>query len=177
MKERENFFSIMSEEKNQKIEQQNEAILEQSKYLESINHVKDKLFSIVSHDLKDSLTSTQGFIDLLKEGSLSDEEFNSLIPELSENADNASSLLLNLLKTQSSLNFRTNDLQSKIFITSAFFFFTTNELGFEPEFLGRVRLVTSIASLIGIFIFQKFLNLLPPIHLLLFPNSILFIFP
>jgi hypothetical protein len=25
---------------------------------------------------------------------------------------------------------------------SAFFFFTTNELGFEPEFLGRVRLVT-----------------------------------
>ncbi|WP_452598229.1 tetratricopeptide repeat-containing sensor histidine kinase [Pontimicrobium sp. MEBiC01747] len=85
------------EEKNQKIEQQNEAILEQSKYLESINHVKDKLFSIVSHDLKDSLTSTQGFIDLLKEGSLSDEEFNSLLPELSDNANNASLLLFNLL--------------------------------------------------------------------------------
>ena len=29
---------------------------------------------------------------------------------------------------------------------SAFFFFTTNELGFEPEFLGRVRLVTSLAD-------------------------------
>jgi Na+/melibiose symporter-like transporter len=29
---------------------------------------------------------------------------------------------------------------------SAFFYFTTNELGFEPEFLGRVRLVTSLAS-------------------------------
>lgn len=44
---------------------------------------------------------------------------------------------------------------------SAFFFFTTNELGFEPEFLGRVRLVTSLASLIGIFLFQRFLKTVP----------------
>ena len=44
---------------------------------------------------------------------------------------------------------------------SAFFFFTTNELGFEPEFLGRVRLVTSVASLVGVFIFQKFLKDVP----------------
>ena len=41
---------------------------------------------------------------------------------------------------------------------SAFFFFTTNELGFQPEFLGRIRLVTSIASLMGIWIFQRFLK-------------------
>ena len=41
---------------------------------------------------------------------------------------------------------------------SAFFFFSTNELGFEPEFLGRVRLVTNLASLIGIWIFQRFLK-------------------
>jgi len=44
---------------------------------------------------------------------------------------------------------------------SAFFFFTTNDLGFEPEFLGRVRLVTSIAALIGIWIFQRFLKAVP----------------
>ncbi len=41
---------------------------------------------------------------------------------------------------------------------SAFFFFSTNELGFEPEFLGRVRLVTSLASIVGILVFQKFLK-------------------
>lgn len=41
---------------------------------------------------------------------------------------------------------------------SAFFFFTTNDLGFNPEFLGRVRLVTSLASLLGIWIFQRFLK-------------------
>lgn len=44
---------------------------------------------------------------------------------------------------------------------SAFFYFTTNELGFAPEFLGRVRLVTSIASLVGIWLFQRFLKNIP----------------
>lgn len=44
---------------------------------------------------------------------------------------------------------------------SAFFFFATNELGFQPEFLGRVRLFTSIAALIGIWIFQRFLKAVP----------------
>lgn len=44
---------------------------------------------------------------------------------------------------------------------SAFFYFTTNELGFQPEFLGRVRLVTSVASLLGIWMFQRFFKSLP----------------
>ncbi|WNH08040.1 ATP-binding protein [Thalassobellus suaedae] len=85
------------EEKNIKIELQNEAFSEQTKHLENVNNVKDKLFSIVSHDLKDSLSSINGFIDLLREGSLTREEFDNLIPELSENANNASLLLFNLL--------------------------------------------------------------------------------
>jgi two-component system, sensor histidine kinase and response regulator len=85
------------EEKNIKIELQNEAFLEQTKHLESVNNVKDKLFSIISHDLKDSLSSINSFIDLLKDGSLTRAEFDNLIPELSENANNASLLLFNLL--------------------------------------------------------------------------------
>lgn len=44
---------------------------------------------------------------------------------------------------------------------SAFFFFTTNALGFPPEFLGRVRLVTSIASLAGVWLFQRFFKSVP----------------
>ncbi|MBW4486847.1 MAG: folate/biopterin family MFS transporter [Trichocoleus desertorum ATA4-8-CV12] len=44
---------------------------------------------------------------------------------------------------------------------SAFFYFTTNELGFQPEFLGRVRLVTSLASLVGIWLFQRFFKEVP----------------
>jgi len=85
------------EEKNIKFELQNKAFQEQTKHLENVNNVKDKLFSIISHDLKDSLSSINGFIDLLKDGSLSRDEFDNLIPELSENANNASLLLFNLL--------------------------------------------------------------------------------
>ncbi len=44
---------------------------------------------------------------------------------------------------------------------SAFFFFTTNELHFQPEFLGRVRLVTSVAALVGVWMFQRFLKNVP----------------
>ena len=83
--------------KNSQIQLQNEAILEQTVHLEEVNKAKDRLFSIVSHDLKDSISSIKGFLDLLKEDSISKEEFNELIPELSENANNASLLLYNLL--------------------------------------------------------------------------------
>jgi folate/biopterin transporter len=44
---------------------------------------------------------------------------------------------------------------------SAFFYFTTNELGFSPEFLGRVRLVSSIAGLVGVWLFQRFFKAVP----------------
>ena len=41
---------------------------------------------------------------------------------------------------------------------SALFFFQTNELGFKPEFLGSVRLASSIASLVGVLLFRTFLK-------------------
>ncbi|KAL1296295.1 hypothetical protein HN51_057003 [Arachis hypogaea] len=44
---------------------------------------------------------------------------------------------------------------------SAMFFFTTNSLGFTPEFLGRVKLVTSIASLLGVGLYNGFLKSVP----------------
>ncbi|MBT8309955.1 MAG: tetratricopeptide repeat-containing sensor histidine kinase [Flavobacteriaceae bacterium] len=85
------------EAKNAQIQLKNEEILSQSRHLEEINQVKDKLFSIVSHDLKDSITSIKGFLDLLNEKSITKEEFEHLVPELSENANSASLLLFNLL--------------------------------------------------------------------------------
>lgn len=40
----------------------------------------------------------------------------------------------------------------------AFLYFMTNDLGFGPEFLGRVRLVTAGASLLGVWGYQKYLR-------------------
>ncbi|XP_010414036.1 PREDICTED: folate-biopterin transporter 1, chloroplastic-like [Camelina sativa] len=44
---------------------------------------------------------------------------------------------------------------------SAMFYFTTNKLGFTPEFLGRVKFVTSIASLLGVGLYNGFLKTVP----------------
>ena len=88
---------IELQESNKQNKLQNESLLEQTIHLEEMNQVKDRLFSIVSHDLKDSITGIKAFLDLLKEDSISQEEFDELIPELSDNADNAAALLMNLL--------------------------------------------------------------------------------
>lgn len=39
---------------------------------------------------------------------------------------------------------------------AAMFFFNTNVLGFGPEFLGRVRLASAAASIVGLWIYQRF---------------------
>ncbi|WP_298760153.1 tetratricopeptide repeat-containing sensor histidine kinase [uncultured Psychroserpens sp.] len=90
-------FNRELREKNTQIKLQNEELSKKTSHLEEVNNVKDRLFSIVSHDLKDSISSIKGFIDLLKEDGISREEFYDLVPELSENADSASQLLYNLL--------------------------------------------------------------------------------
>jgi len=55
---------------------------------------------------------------------------------------------------------------------TAFFFFVTNELQFPPEFLGRVRLVTSVAALVGVWLFQRYLREVP-IRRMLFWTTVL----
>jgi len=37
----------------------------------------------------------------------------------------------------------------------------TNNLGFGPEFLGRVRLVTAVASLVGVGLYNSYLKDVP----------------
>ena len=96
--------------KNESLGQKNKSLVQKNIQLEEVNQVKDKLFSIVSHDLKDSVSSIKAFLDLLKDDGITKEEFNNLIPELSENANNASSLLFNLLNWSKS---QMQNLQSK----------------------------------------------------------------
>jgi len=55
---------------------------------------------------------------------------------------------------------------------TAFFFFVTNELQFPPEFLGRVRLVTSVAALVGVWVFQRYLREVPIRRMLLWTTML-----
>jgi len=76
-------------------------VTEQREYaekLESLNKLKDKLFSIISHDLRSPLISLLDLLSLNNEGMLSDEELRSFLPQLQKNVGYTSSLLENLLQ-------------------------------------------------------------------------------
>lgn len=55
---------------------------------------------------------------------------------------------------------------------TAMFFFTTNKLGFGPEFLGRVRLVASVASLAGVALYNQMLKDVPLWKMFLWTTSL-----
>jgi len=84
-------------EKNMEIEQQKEAMEHQAVQLLLNNQQKDKLFSIIAHDLRGPLNSLKGLLDFLKENRLSDAEIRSMMDELRRNVDYSSELVGNLL--------------------------------------------------------------------------------
>jgi len=84
-------------EKNREIEQQKEAMEHQAVQLLLNNQQKDKLFSIIAHDLRGPLNSLKGLLDFLKENRLSDAEIRSMMDELRRNVDYSSELVGNLL--------------------------------------------------------------------------------
>nr|WP_255737424.1 tetratricopeptide repeat-containing sensor histidine kinase [Cognataquiflexum nitidum] len=69
----------------------------QAAELNRLNIEKDKIFSILAHDLKAPLDSLWGMVKLINEDNLSQEEFESYLPILSQNLGNNSMLLENLL--------------------------------------------------------------------------------
>lgn len=79
------------------IEEQNVRIMEQNQMLERLNDEKNKLFSIVSHDLKSPLDSIRGYLELVAEDVLQGEEKAKMEAELLQRTIYTSDLVLNLL--------------------------------------------------------------------------------
>lgn len=74
------------------------AQLENSEHeLLEINETKDKLFSIIGHDLRGPIGAFQGLLGLFKKGEVDQEEFLSFIPKLKADIDHISFTLNNLL--------------------------------------------------------------------------------
>ena len=69
----------------------------QSEELKVLNSTKDRLFSIIAHDLRGPLSSLKGVMQLLDNEFISKEEFKSLSKRLQENVDNVHGMLENLL--------------------------------------------------------------------------------
>jgi signal transduction histidine kinase len=99
-------------QKNQLLEQQRDAILEQqaelitqkaemaaqAEELVNLNATKDKLLSIISHDLKSPLNRLKGLLKLLDMEGLTPQEFLHYTKQLRANTDNLYDSLDNLLR-------------------------------------------------------------------------------
>jgi len=74
-----------------------EEIKKRSIELEQLNEVKDKFFSIISHDLRSPMNSLGATLDLLSQKNISPEEFSELSQSLRAQFDHTSTLINNLL--------------------------------------------------------------------------------
>ena len=85
-------FKDITEERN------NQKLLEmQAQELKKLNALKDKLFSIVSHDLKGPVLGVKEILDLSKRGYMTTDDFAEILPALSDSMDGVAMLLENLL--------------------------------------------------------------------------------
>jgi signal transduction histidine kinase len=62
--------------------EKNEEIASQNKQLKEANSIKNKLFSIVSHDLRSPLNSLKGMLAMVVRKEITVEEFNQFAPKL-----------------------------------------------------------------------------------------------
>jgi signal transduction histidine kinase len=102
--QRQKFLGIELRKKNRLIEDHaaelrtlNTEISEQNKLLESDNRTKDKLLSIISHDLRNPLVNTKGILNLVNQGIIPDDQAKQLLVQLETQYMGTTSLLDNLL--------------------------------------------------------------------------------
>lgn len=80
----------------------NEKLKKQTTELQQLNDLKDKFFSIISHDLKGPVFGVKELIYHTQNGLVTKEEFLDMLPEISKNMENVALLLENLLAWTSS---------------------------------------------------------------------------
>tara|TARA_R110002012_G_scaffold286251_2_gene477724 strand:+ start:43804 stop:45765 length:1962 start_codon:yes stop_codon:yes gene_type:complete len=77
---------------------QNEDLEAKSSQLQEINQTKNKLFSIVGHDLRGPVGQVKSLVDLLISGQLEKDEFEDLVQNLKKDVDSVYFTLNNTLK-------------------------------------------------------------------------------
>lgn len=111
--------------KNTMLEETVGQLKESENKLSQLNQVKDKLFSVVSHDLRNPLATMQSFLKLITEHheKMSEDERKKLFSEAQQSLDNLNELLYNLLQWSKSqmnlLQFRPDKLNIKLIVDGA----------------------------------------------------------
>lgn len=84
--------------KNEEVQKQSILLSEANTALKESNSVRERLLSVVSHDLKTPLTSLQTLLDYWDKKLLSEEELTDLLPRISKQTETVNLLLENLLE-------------------------------------------------------------------------------
>ncbi|ASZ12954.1 ATP-binding protein [Chitinophaga sp. MD30] len=88
--------------RNEKVSLQNSIISEQNAALESLHQVKDKIFSVISHDLRSPLAILEGLLFLLRDDKIPQQQFRNYTDELWRDMKNTAYMMDNLLHWASS---------------------------------------------------------------------------
>ena len=88
---------LLAEERAQAIEEKNKLIVAQNLLLQRLNDEKNKILSIVSHDISGPINSITGYLRLLSDGAIEAHEKPNIEAELFDQTKYASDLLLNLM--------------------------------------------------------------------------------
>lgn len=89
---------------NFELEVKTEQVESQSAQLKSINQTKDKLLSIISHDIRSPLSSLRGVLNIAEAGGVSPQEFSVVTSQIRDQLNTVYDDLGNLLQwTQSQL--------------------------------------------------------------------------
>jgi two-component system, sensor histidine kinase and response regulator len=85
------------QQKNSAIEQQREELQIQAEKLQELNQLQNKLFSVISHDLRGPISNVQTLLDLYTRNIVSPEEFIDVSTKLNRNLTITQQTLENLL--------------------------------------------------------------------------------
>ena len=89
---------------NKNLNEKNGIINDQNHSLEKINADKDRLFSIISHDLRGPASTIQALMKAFSEKRIPLQDFETLLPGIVKNTNNLSNTLDNLLTWSMSKN-------------------------------------------------------------------------
>jgi two-component system sensor histidine kinase/response regulator len=117
---------------NRMLAEKNVFINEQAQQLAALNSTKDKLFSILGHDLRSPLNSLRGMMDLLNKSILTQDEFVEFSKKIKTNVDYVYADLDNLLSWAQS---QQKGLKSAI-----------EELGLYDVIIEKVQLLAESSS-------------------------------
>lgn len=99
-KQKEEIAKINSdlESLNEEVNVQMELVTSQNRELEQLNKVKNKFFSIVSHDLRSPLANLKMLFSLYREGELTETELGAILSKLEDTIYTTAAFLDNLLE-------------------------------------------------------------------------------